>query len=43
MLQNVGDFGLNFLNLTHLIKNPRSATPANAKRIYLVIIVEVNE
>ena len=26
MLQNIGDFGLNFLNLTPLIQNPGSAT-----------------
>ena len=30
MLQNIGDFGLNFLNLTPLIQNPGSATEGYA-------------
>jgi len=32
MLQNIGDFGLNFLNLTPLIQNPGSATETKLLR-----------
>ena len=48
MLQNIGDCGLNFLNLTPLIQNPASATDhhlhtliTNTKLLVLIFIVYI--